>query len=47
MSQNDDIEKGGIHAITPQQALGQNNGTLPASYGQAVRRSNLGNPGTL
>ncbi|KAF8960658.1 Gpr1 family protein [Flammula alnicola] len=44
---NDDIEKGGIHAITPQQALGQNNGVLPASYGQAVRPSRIGNPGAL
>jgi succinate-acetate transporter protein len=47
MSHNSDIEKGGIHAITPQQALGQNNGTLPASYVKAVRPSNVANPGAL
>ncbi|KAF9470831.1 hypothetical protein BDN70DRAFT_888715 [Pholiota conissans] len=44
---NNDIEKGSIHAITPQEALGKNNGTLPASYGQAVRPSRIGNPGSL
>jgi len=42
-----DIEKGGIHAITPQEALGQNNGTLPASYTAATRPSRIGNPGAL
>ncbi|KAH9475870.1 Accumulation of dyads protein 2 [Psilocybe cubensis] len=41
-----DVEKNGLHAITPQQALG-NNGVLPASYGQAVRPSRIGNPGAL
>ncbi|PPQ88203.1 hypothetical protein CVT25_005168 [Psilocybe cyanescens] len=41
-----DVEKGGLHATTPQQALG-NNGVLPASYGQAVRPSRIGNPGAL
>jgi succinate-acetate transporter protein len=41
-----DIEKGGLHATSPQQALG-NNGVLPASYAQAVRPSKIGNPGAL
>ncbi|KAF8908173.1 Gpr1 family protein [Gymnopilus junonius] len=41
-----DIEKGGVSATTPQDALG-NNGVLPASYGQAVRPSRIGNPGAL
>jgi succinate-acetate transporter protein len=46
MSRNSDIEKGGLHATSPQQALG-NNGVLPASYGAAVRPTRIGNPGSL
>jgi hypothetical protein len=46
MSGSSDIEKGGLHATTPQQALG-NNGVLPASYSAAVRPSRIGNPGAL
>ncbi|KAF5309858.1 hypothetical protein D9619_010502 [Psilocybe cf. subviscida] len=45
MDHHPDIEKGGVHATTPQQALG--NHVLPASYGQAVRPSRIGNPGAL
>ncbi|KAF4610208.1 hypothetical protein D9613_010555 [Agrocybe pediades] len=47
MATHNDIEKGALQATTPQQALGQNNGTLPASYAQAVRPSRIGNPGAL
>jgi len=44
---HNDLEKGGMHAVTPQEALGQNNGALPASYNAAVRPSRIGNPGAL
>jgi len=40
MNHREDLEKGGVQATTPHQALGNN-------YGQALRPSRIGNPGAL
>ncbi|PPQ99813.1 hypothetical protein CVT24_009640 [Panaeolus cyanescens] len=44
----EDVEKGSMtmHANSPQASLGRAD-VLPQSYAQAVRPSNIGNPGTL